>query len=225
VVVAVAVAILMAVVSILLANRILSSAGKEHNSAVSPFITVVGLVYGALLGFTVVVSWQQFSSAGAVVADEASTLTTMYGQTVAMPEQEQTQLRQLLRQYAAAVTGREWDKEASGGTGDGGRNAITGMYRVIGSQPPNVASSSINGAFLNQLSALASDRATRMIDAKPRIPAAVCGAHIRRDGTGDAHGLPAPWQHHRSHNGVQHDRGAARLTAVHRLLARPSFWE
>jgi uncharacterized protein DUF4239 len=178
VVVAVAVAILMAVVSILLANRILSSAGKEHNSAVSPFITVVGLVYGALLGFTVVVSWQQFSSAGAVVADEASTLTTMYGQTVAMPEQEQTQLRQLLRQYAAAVTGREWDKEASGGTGDGGRNAITGMYRVIGSQPPNVASSSINGAFLNQLSALASDRATRMIDAKPRIPGLLFAALI-----------------------------------------------
>jgi hypothetical protein len=171
VVIAVAVAIVVAVGSILLANRILSTAGKEHNSAVSPFITVVGLVYGALLGFTVVVSWQQFSSAGAVVADEASRLTTMYGQTVAMPEQEQTQMRQLLRQYATAVTGPEWDKDGSGGTGDSGRNAVTGMYRVIGSQPPHVASSPINGAFLNQLSALASDRTTRMIDAKPRIPA------------------------------------------------------
>jgi hypothetical protein len=170
VVLAVAVAILVAVGSILLANRFLASAGKEHNSAISPFITVIGLVYGALLGFTVVVSWQQFSSAGAVVADEASRLTTMYGQTVAMPEQERTQLRQLLRQYATAVAGPEWDKQGGDGTGDGGRNAITGMYRVIGGQPSDVASSPINGAFLNQLSALASARATRMIDAKPRIP-------------------------------------------------------
>lgn len=73
-------AILVAVGSILLANRIMSAGGKEDNLNVSPFLTVVGLVYGALLGFTVVVSWQQFSSAGAVVASEASTLT-MYGQT------------------------------------------------------------------------------------------------------------------------------------------------
>jgi hypothetical protein len=39
----VAVAILVAVGSILLADRILSAVGKEHNSTVSPFITVVGL--------------------------------------------------------------------------------------------------------------------------------------------------------------------------------------
>ena len=175
---AVAVAILVAVGSILLANRILSSVGKEHNSTISPFITVVGLVYGALLGFTVVVSWQQFSSAEAVVADEASRLTTMYGQTVAMPEQEQTQMRQLLRQYANAVAGPEWDRQVSGGTSDSARNAITGMYRIVGSQPPDVASNPINGAFLSQLTVLASDRATRIIDAKPRIPPLLFAALI-----------------------------------------------
>jgi hypothetical protein len=178
VVLAVAVAILVAVGSILVANRILASAGTEHNSAISPFITVVGLVYGALLGFTVVVSWQQFSSAGAVVADEASRLTTMYGQTVAMPEPERTQLRQLLRQYATSVAGPEWDKQGGDGTGDGGRSAIIGMHRVIGGQPADVASSPINGAFLSQLSGLASDRATRMIDAKPRIPPLLFAALI-----------------------------------------------
>jgi hypothetical protein len=174
----VAVAILVAVGSIFMANRLMSAVGKEHNSTMSPFITIVGLVYGALLGFTVVVSWQQFSSAGAVVADEASTLTTMYGQTVAMPEPEQTQMRQLLRQYASSVVGPEWDKQGSGGTGDSARNAITGMYRIIGSQPPGGASSPINGAFLSQLSVLASDRTTRIIDAKPRIPSLLWAALI-----------------------------------------------
>jgi Protein of unknown function (DUF4239) len=177
VVIGVAVAILVAVGSILLANRIMSAGGKD-DLTVSPFLTVVGLVYGALLGFTVVVSWQQFSSAAAVVASEASTLTTMYGQTVAMPEPEQTPVRQLLRQYTSAVAGPEWDKQSSGGTSDSARNAITGMYRIVGSQPPGVASSPINGAFLNQLTALASDRATRIIDAKPRIPGLLFAALI-----------------------------------------------
>ncbi len=174
----VGVAILVAVGSILLANRIMSAGGKEDNLNVSPFLTVVGLVYGALLGFTVVVSWQQFSSAGAVVASEVSTLTTMYGQTVAMPEPEQTQVRQLLRQYTSAVAGPEWDKQGSGGTSDSARNAITGMYRIVGSQPSGVASNPINGAFLNQITALASDRATRIIDAKPRIPLLLFAALI-----------------------------------------------
>ena len=174
----VAVAILLVVGSLWLGNRALPNVGKEHNSALSPFLTVVGLVYGALLGFTVVVSWQQFSSTQAVVADEASALTTMYGQTVAMPEPEQTQMRPLLRQYASAVAGPEWDGQGSGGTGDSARNAITGMYRIVGSQPPGVASSPINGAFLNQLGVLASKRTTRMLDAKPRIPPLLWAALI-----------------------------------------------
>jgi hypothetical protein len=166
----VAVSILIAVAAIWLASRTMSEVGKEHNSTMSPFITVVGLVYGALLGFTVVAAWQQFSSAGVIVANEASTPTTMYRQTVAMPEPGQTQMRQLLRQYASAVAGPEWDKQRSGGASDSARAAITGMYRIIGSQPPSVASSPINGEFLSQLTVLASDRNTRIIDAKPRIP-------------------------------------------------------
>ena len=64
-----------------------------HNGALSPFMTCVGLVYGALLGFTIVVAWEQFSSAEANVSNEASTLTTMYRQTVGMPVPEQTQMR------------------------------------------------------------------------------------------------------------------------------------
>ncbi len=166
----IAVAVLLAVGCLWLGNRALQDVGKEHNSTLSPFLTVVGLVYGALLGFTVVVAWQQFSSAAINVANEASTLTTMYRQTVAMPQPEQTQLQQLLRQYTTAVAGPEWAKQDAGGASDSARAAITGMYRILGSQPPNVASSPIHGAFLSELTVLASDRNTRILDTKPRIP-------------------------------------------------------
>src|SRR4051812_19467444 len=89
-----------------------------HNGALSPFMTCVGLVYGALLGFTIVVAWEQFSSAEANVSNEASTLTTMYRQTVGMPVSEQAQMRRLLRTYTSAVAGPEWEKavRAGGGT-------------------------------------------------------------------------------------------------------------
>ena len=86
------VAMLVGVGSVLLANRTLPKPVAEgHNSTLSPFLTCVALVYGPLLGFTVVVAWGHFSSAEANVAHEASTLTTMYRQTVGMPVPEQTQ--------------------------------------------------------------------------------------------------------------------------------------
>ena len=92
------VAVAVAVGTILVANRVMSAGvGDGHNSTLSPFLTTVALVYGALLGFTVVVAWEQFSSAEANVAGEASTLATMYRQTVAMPVQEQQDIRVLLR--------------------------------------------------------------------------------------------------------------------------------
>jgi|SRR5271163_665384 len=167
----VGVAILLAVGCLWLGSRTLPNVGKEHNSTLSPFLTVVGLVYAALLGFTVVVAWQQFSSAEVNVANEASTLSTMYRQTVAMPQPEQIQLQQLLRNYTTAVAGPEWSEQDTGGRSDSARAAITGMYRIVGSQLPNVASSPIHGAFLSELTVLASARNTRILDTKPRIPA------------------------------------------------------
>jgi Protein of unknown function (DUF4239) len=135
----------------------------------APFISTVGIVYGALLGFTVAVAWGQFSSAEVNVANEASTLTTMYRQTVGMPEPQRTEMRELLRKYATTVIGPEWDANNTGG-GEGARNAITEMYVVFGRQDPDVASNPVNGQFLGQLTALASDRNQRFLDAKPRMP-------------------------------------------------------
>lgn len=166
----VAVSIVIAVGCILLAHRVMKRVGADHNPTMSPFVAIVGLVYGALLGFTVVVSWQQFSSAEVVAANEASALTTMYRQTVAMPEPQQTQLRQLLRSYATGVEATESNKRAGAGTSDDARAALTTMYRIVGTQPPSVASNPINSAFLGQLSVLASDRTQRILDTKPRIP-------------------------------------------------------
>lgn len=165
------VATMVGVGSVWLANRTLSkSLAKEYNSTLSPFLTCVGLVYGALLGFTIVVAWEQFSSAEANVANEASTLTTMYRQTVAMPEPQQGQLRELLRTYAVAVEGPEWLEQDVGGTTHAARAALTDMYKVLGSEQSSVASTPISQEFLGQVTTLASERNQRILDAQPRIP-------------------------------------------------------
>ena len=170
-VVIVAVAIVLALGMIRLADRTLSdSVGQENNSALSPFLSCVALVFGALLGFTVVVAWGQFSAAETHVSQEASTLTTMYRQTVAMPAPEQTQLRQLLRKYTDAAKGPEWAGLDEGGASNAARGAITQMYITVGNPESNAASRPINQEFLSQLTNLTSDRNQRFLDARPRIP-------------------------------------------------------
>lgn len=165
-------AVLIAVGSVWLANRTLTKPVSEgHNGSLSPFLTCVGLVYGALLGFTIVVAWEQFSSAEANVSNEASTLTTMYRQTVGMPVPEQTQMRQLLRNYAKAVEGPEWQNAIRAGSGtEGARDALNDMYRVLGSEQSSAASNPISQKFVDQLTTLASERNQRILDSKPRIP-------------------------------------------------------
>ncbi len=155
-----------------LAHRTLPEQVSEgYNGALSPFMTCVGLVYGALLGFTIVVAWEQFSSAEANVSSEASTLITMYRQTVGMPVTEQTDMRVLLRKYTNAVEGPEWQNAIRTGTGtESARDALNEMYRVLGSEHSDVASSPISQKFLDQLTTLASQRNQRILDAKPRIP-------------------------------------------------------
>lgn len=160
----------VSVAAVLLASRVVARDTRpEHNSILSPFLTVVALIFGALLGFTVVVGWQQYLSAESNVAREASTLQTMYRQTVAMPQPEQAQLREQLRKYAAAMQGPEWGKNEFGNISNDGRAALAAMFRIAGPEMSGAAGP-INQQFVSQLTELSSIRGARFLDAEPRIP-------------------------------------------------------
>lgn len=167
----VAASVFLAVGSVWLANKSVQRPGAaEESGSLSPFVTTVALVYGALLGFTVVVAWEQFSSAEANVSNESSTLATMYRQTIGLAAPEQTTMRQLLRKYTTAVQA-EWGSQGSGAASGAARAAITDMYRALGKQqPPTVAANPINAEVRDQLNVLTSQRNTRVMDARPRIP-------------------------------------------------------
>jgi hypothetical protein len=163
--------VVLAVGSVWLAYKTAARRGAtDETGSLSPFLTTVALVYGALLGFTVVVAWEQFSSAEANVTNESSTLATMYRQTVSLPGPEQATMRQLLRQYTAAVQG-EWGQQGSDAASGAARAAITDMYRVLGrEQPPAAAANPINTEIRGELNVLTTQRNTRVLDGRPRIP-------------------------------------------------------
>lgn len=159
----------LAAAAIWLAHRFRAARGGELKAPLAPFITTVALVYGALLSFTVVVAWEQFSSAEANVASEASTVATMYRQTVALPAPEQAKVRQLLRTYATAVQD-EWTDQGRGEAAATARTTITDLYRVLGDRQAAQASNPIAGEMLGRVTTLTSQRDIRILDARPRIP-------------------------------------------------------
>jgi Protein of unknown function (DUF4239) len=220
--------VLVAAGGMWLAERTLSKPVSEgHNGALSPFLTCVGLVYGALLGFVIVVAWEQFSSAETNVSNEASTLITMYRQTVGMPVPEQTQMRVLLRKYTSAVEGPEWENAIRQGTGtEGARDALNEMYRLLGGEQSSVASSPISQRFLDQLGTLASERNQRILDAKPRIPGLLWTGLLFGGvvllGLG---GFMRPGERACAFRSAERCRRPARVAAVHCLLAGPSLRE
>jgi len=166
-------AVAVAAGSVWLAGRFLDeNTGREYNVALAPFVTTAALVYGALLGFTTVVAWEQFSSADNHVTTEASTLASMYRQTVAMPPEEAAQIRVQLRRYTQAARD-QWG--SPGPANEEARAAITDMYRVLGRQAQH-GSSVIDSEFLSQVNELSSQRNIRLLDARPRIPGLLwCG--------------------------------------------------
>jgi hypothetical protein len=167
---------LLAVGSVWLATKTVYRPGPgEQVGSLSPFVTTVALVYGALLGFTVVVAWEQFSSAEANVTNESSTLATMYRQTISLPAPTQTRMRELLRDYTVAVRD-EWGRQGSDASSVAARASITEMYRVLGrSQGPTDTSAAVSAEVREQVNVLTSQRNTRVLDAKPRIPGLLWG--------------------------------------------------
>lgn len=144
--------------------------GEGHNDVLVPLYATAAVIYAVLLAFIVIAVWEDYSAAKDKAAGEASTLTTMYRETQAMPVGERASLRRLLRAYTDAVIGQEWKVQGSGGTSPVARDAIVEMYSVIGAQPRDVASDSVNSQFVSELSTMTSDRTERLLTAQDRLP-------------------------------------------------------
>jgi len=155
----------------LLAHRGLTGRIRDgHNEVLVPLYATAAVIYAVLLAFIVIAVWEQFSAATDNAAGEASTLATMYRETQAMPVAERTSLRRLIRGYTDGVIETEWKVQAHGGTSAAARDAIVRMYDVIGKEPQEVASDSINTQFVGELSAMTSDRTKRLLATQDRLP-------------------------------------------------------
>jgi hypothetical protein len=182
---AASIAMAFSVTGVWFGRRILGSRGDSHHEVLGTLLQTGGTMHAVFLAFLVVAVWQSYDAARANVAEEASSLTTLYRSTVAMDENTARQMRETLRRYARTVIEQEWAVQAeTGGASEDARAASLMLYRVLGQQSPEVKQidGAIDGSALELLSQIQSDRNRRTLQAAQSLPSIVWLAAIGSGG-------------------------------------------
>jgi Protein of unknown function (DUF4239) len=154
---------------------------KGHHEVLVGLFQTGGTLHAVFLAFLVVVVWQSYDAARANVAEEASALTTLYRVSSGMDPSVGNRLRKLIRAYAQAVVDDEWMIQAqTGGASLKARATSLAMYRLLGKEDPAVKQhdAAIDGAALEIISQIQSDRNKRTLEAEQSLPVIIWFAAI-----------------------------------------------
>ncbi len=101
-------AALLAVGGLLLVRRFVGRPARDTNEVPGFLYAVVGVIYGVMLAFIVLVVWERFAATDQAVTTEAADLVAVFRDTQAFPEPLRQQAQDALRAYAHEVISGEW---------------------------------------------------------------------------------------------------------------------
>jgi hypothetical protein len=173
---------------VLCRNLLRGRVRQGHNEVLVPIFLNAGVLLAVVLGFMVIAVWGSYNAAKTTVAEEASTLVTLYRTTYGMPPEPGNKLRGMARDYAQAVIEDEWSTQATSGEGHvTARTAMGNMFRAFGdgtiSLEIKYTYPFISQALLTAVTEVTAARNNRLIQANTPLPwamwlAAIGGAFI-----------------------------------------------
>jgi len=141
----------LAVVGCLVIRRRVPSVAQGGNTEVAGVIlSVFGGIYGIVLAFVIVVLWEQFQSAQAVVSAEANALAQIVRDSQAFPPEEKLRVNDAVHRYAHAVVEDEWSLMNDRRESAPAWAAIDDLYRAVQDFVPADAN---QGLFYQEISA------------------------------------------------------------------------
>jgi hypothetical protein len=109
--------VLVAVVGLLLVQRLVPPERREEHNDVAGFIyAVLGVAYAVLLAFMLIAVWQDYNTTQTTVESEAHELAGVYFLASQLPEPQRTHVQDLARMYARVVVEQEWPMMEQGQT-------------------------------------------------------------------------------------------------------------
>jgi protein-S-isoprenylcysteine O-methyltransferase Ste14 len=109
--------VLVAVVGLVVVQRLVPPERREEQNNVAGFIyAVLGVAYAVLLAFVVIAVWEEYKTAQTNVESEANELAGVYFLASQLPEPQRTNVQDLARMYARVVVEEEWPMMEQGQT-------------------------------------------------------------------------------------------------------------
>ena len=113
----VALATVVAVVGLVVVQRLVpTERRKQHNDVAGFIYAVVGVSYAVLLGLMLIAVWEQWNAAEDVASDEANELAGIFYFAHALPQPEGRHVQELARSYGQVVVEEEWPAMEQGGS-------------------------------------------------------------------------------------------------------------
>jgi hypothetical protein len=153
-----------------------------HHEALDAVFSSVSSLYAILLGLILVAAWQNFQDAEAEQIDEGNRLVSLFRLSGGLSEPEARKIRLSLFQYAQSTVGEEWAwmdslyKRSEGQTTGTPKafafhNELWAHY--VSYAPKDTRDELALNYSMQELIKLSEDRRSRLLDAKPYLPADV----------------------------------------------------
>jgi fumarate reductase subunit D len=164
--------VLVAVVGLLLVQRLVPPDRREEHNDVAGFIyAVLGVAYAVLLAFVVIAVWQDYKIAQTNVESEAHELAGVYFLASQLPDPERTRLQDLARTYARVVVEEEWPMMEQGQTSSRA-NSLARQLRLelLQFDPRTEGGQVLYERGLTQLHDALDARRSRLLEVREGIP-------------------------------------------------------
>jgi len=156
-------------------RRKLSLERLTANNEVAGFkFAVIGVLYAVILGFTVIIVWEQFEDAEKNVAMEAGAAATIYRLSDATDAATGTKIRDATANYLKRTIGEEWPAMERGKISPSVTRALNDLYTAVGTfNPSDRRGEVLLAAMLHQLDLVAHARRARYVMASGNVPAVI----------------------------------------------------
>jgi hypothetical protein len=144
---------------------------EKHNDVAGFIYAVIGVIYGVLIAFVVIVVWEHHNAAEQAVQNEANSVIQIYRDADAFPDPFRGALRNDLRNYALGAAAYEIQNGRGGRGSDQVKLALDSLWHTYSEFVPQDDNDRVWYAeILTRLNALAQDRELRITSVRHHLP-------------------------------------------------------
>lgn len=148
---------------------------EQHEVAGVAYAVLAGL-YGVILAFVLVLSWERFEAMRSTIELEADALSNLRRQAPAYAAPDQAAIDRAVLGYAKSVIDDEWPAMAEGRVSEKTWKHYDALWKtVLAVNPSDDKRNTLWGSSLDQLDDMSTARRERMLIAKTEIPGLVWG--------------------------------------------------